>query len=95
MIFIDVNGDILKSLVYYIYFGKVDLSSEKREVFETLVTDLQIKEFTVETESIKQHKIDLSVKDEDTDIAINSGQNSALPEVSKHDFFQSSFSVHP
>ena len=60
LLFSEVNGDILKALLYYIYFGKVDLSSEKREEFETLVTDLQIKEFIVETEPIEQHKIDLS-----------------------------------
>ena len=61
MIFSDVNGDILKSLVYYIYFGKVDLSSEKKKEFETLVKDLKIKEFQVETEPNEQHNIDLSV----------------------------------
>ena len=70
LIFSDVNGDILKSLLYYIYFGKVDLSSGKKKEFETLVKDLQIKEVQVETEPNEQHKIDLSVKDEENDIAM-------------------------
>ena len=78
LLFSEVNGDILKSLVYYIYFGKVNLSSEKREEFETLVKDLKIEEFKVDTEPIEQDKEDLSVKDEDKDIVMIHGQNSAL-----------------